>query len=213
LSEKLREKELLIKEIHHRVKNNMQTVISLLRAQTSALENVDAVSALQSSQHRIHAMSLIHQKLYQSENLKSIDLADYIRELSGYLRDCLNTVSDVTFIYELEEMHVGIEHAIPLGLILNEAICNSIKHAFTGRDRNEITIKLGRCNNRNNILTIKDNGIGIAENIGQAKMGSMGMTLIHGLATQIGGSVALVSNYGLAISVSFKNLLSTTNAA
>lgn len=213
LSIQLREKELLLKEIHHRIKNNMQIVISLLSTQSLSLENPDAVSALRNSEHRIYAMSLIHQKLYQSENLESIDLSDYIRELSDYLKECLDPICPIVFHYELEKLHAGIERAIPLGLIVNEAVSNSIKHAFTGRQKGEIKIVLRRLDDQHHILTIADNGIGVADDFNHTHNSSMGMTLIQGLAAQLGGCFSLTSDHGLSISIMFKNPLLRTAGA
>jgi two-component sensor histidine kinase len=212
LSMQLLEKELLIKEIHHRVKNNMQVVISLLNTQSLTMEDIDAASILRNSEHRIYAMSLIHQKLYHSDNLKSINLPNYIRELSEYLKECLAPDNHIDFHYELEELSVDIEHATPLGLILNEAISNAIKHAFKGRERGEIRIKLSQSGGQKYTLTIEDNGIGLNRDFDPSRPSSMGMTLIHGLANQLGGGLNLTSDHGLCISVMF-NILSRSSSS
>src|SRR6218665_20478 len=124
------EKEWLLKEIHHRVKNNLQMVMSLLNAQSFYLKDDVAMSAIKESQHRIHSMSLIHKKLYQSENVLSIDMKTYIKELIEYCKDNFDTGQRIQFVTDIDSIELYSTQAVPLGLILNEVITNSIKHAF-----------------------------------------------------------------------------------
>lgn len=126
----LNEKEWLLREIHHRVKNNLQIVISLLNTQSAYLDNEDALVAIRNSQNRMHAMSLIHQKLYQSDNLAEIDMKWYIKELVDYMIECFGTDNKIQFTLETEAIKLDVAQAVPLGLILNEAISNVIKYAF-----------------------------------------------------------------------------------
>ena len=136
------EKEWLLKEIHHRVKNNLQIVISLLNTQSAYVDNEDALLAIQNSQHRMHAMSLIHQKLYQSDNLANIDMSWYIYELISYMRECFDTDNKINFVLDTEKVYLDVAQAVPLGLIINEAISNAIKYAFPADRKGAVKIVL-----------------------------------------------------------------------
>lgn len=196
------EKEWLLKEIHHRVKNNLQIVISLLNTQSAYLDNEDALLAIQNSQNRMHAMSLIHQKLYQTENLSSIDMGWYIKELVGYLMDCFGTESKIRVEVETDDIALDVAQAVPLGLILNEAISNAIKYAFPGK-KGIISISFKRKNESEYLLTITDNGIGLPDNFKNEERDSLGMNLMNGLALQLDGEFNIVSNNGVTITINF----------
>ncbi|MCO6149207.1 histidine kinase dimerization/phosphoacceptor domain -containing protein [Flavobacterium sp. NRK1] len=196
------EKEWLLKEIHHRVKNNLQIVISLLNTQSAYLENEDALLAIQNSQHRMHAMSLIHQKLYQTENLSSIDMSWYIQELVNYLKDSFGTDNKIKFTFETEPIELDVAQAVPLGLILNEAISNAIKYAFP-ENKGLISIVLKEKSNCKYTLQIADNGIGLQPDFDSAERDSLGMNLMIGLAEQLDGSFNIASDNGVIITVNF----------
>lgn len=203
----LLEKEWLIKEIHHRVKNNLQTVMSLLNSQTEFIQDDLALSTIKSSQHRIHAMSLIHQKLYMSENIASINMPIYINELIEYLKDAFNLNQRIRFIIEIEELELEVTQAIPVGLIINEAVTNAIKYAFP--DNRDGLISLALISKENNLyeLTIQDNGVGILidDNKGNT---SFGMSLIKGLSEDLDAVFSIESHNGTLIKLSFeKNIL------
>lgn len=195
------EKEWLLKEIHHRVKNNLQIVISLLNTQSAYLDNEDALEAIQNSQHRMHAMSLIHQKLYQSENLSSINMLWYIKELIEYLKDSFDHDGKIKFKLSLSPIELDVAQAVPLGLILNEAISNSIKYAFP--DRKGIITILFEEKDGNYLLLISDNGIGLPDNFKSAESGSLGMNLMMGLADQLDGVFSISSENGVIITINF----------
>jgi len=202
----VKEKEWLVKEIHHRVKNNLHTIVSLLESQTAYLGN-DALAAVRDSQHRIHAMSLIHQKLYLSENVSSVNMSVYIRELTGYLKESFKTDNTIYFNLEVEPIELDVAIAIPLGLILNEAITNSIKYAF-GEAGGEVTLQLIKKESFY-LLTIADNGIGISTDFQQATpVTSLGMTLMKGLCKEIGAEFQIKADKGTNITIKFsgKNL-------
>ena len=203
----LTEKEWLVREIHHRVKNNLHTIVSLLESQTTYLGN-DALAAVRDSQHRVHAMSLIHQKLYLSENVSSVNMSVYIRELVGYLKDSFKTDNTIYFNLEVESIELDVATAIPLGLILNEAITNSIKYAF-GEAGGEVTLQLIKKESFY-LLTIADNGIGISTDFQQATpVTSLGMTLMKGLCKEIGAEFQIKADKGTNITIKFsgKNLV------
>lgn len=195
------EKEWLLKEIHHRVKNNLQVVMSLLNSQSAFIDNEHALTAIHDSQHRVHAMSLIHQKLYSTENVSSIDMSHYIRELVSYLADSFDTAQRIGFELNIDPIEMDVSQAVPLGLILNEAITNSIKYAFPGDRRGRISISLTKEADNRYELTISDNGIGTPVNI--KKTGSLGMSLMKGLSEDIDANFSIENRNGTLIKVSF----------
>ena len=197
------EKEWLLKEIHHRVKNNLQIVISLLNTQSAFLENEDALSAIKNSQHRMHAMSLIHQRLYQTDNIGTIDVISYIRELVDYLKQSFGNDQQIDYNLELIPMKLDVAEAVPLGLILNEAICNSIKYAFQPGKRGVIKVSLKAIGPDRYLLEIADNGIGLPEGFDAMASNSLGMSLMQGLTDQLGGDLIIDGDKGLSISIEF----------
>lgn len=197
------EKEWLLKEIHHRVKNNLQIVISLLNTQSAYLDNEDALLAIQNSQHRMHAMSLIHQKLYQSDNLANIDMSWYVHELINYMKECFDTDTKIKFNLEVEKTYLDVAQAVPMGLIINEAISNAIKYAFPLDRKGEIMISLKNIGENNYELIIADNGIGLPENFDNTENDSLGMNLMKGLSDQIDGTFEMKNENGLNITIVF----------
>jgi two-component sensor histidine kinase len=203
LTHLLDEKEWLLKEIHHRVKNNLQTVISLLNSQSAYLDNDMALSAIKNSQHRIHSMSLIHQKLYNSENISTINMPTYIKELVEYLKESFNLGQRVRFEIRIEPLELDVAQAVPLGLILNEAITNSIKYAFPNDRSGMIYVTLEANAQNHHLLTISDNGIGIDTTFGDKKTNSFGLSLIKGLSDDLDGKFTLENNNGTILKIEF----------
>lgn len=199
----LMEKEWLLKEIHHRVKNNLQIVISLLNTQSAYLDNEDALMAIQNSQHRMHAMSLIHQKLYQSDNLANIDMSWYIYELISYMKECFDTDKNINFILDTEKVYLDVAQAVPLGLIINEAINNAIKYAFPSDKKGEVLVSLKNTGENKYQLIIKDNGVGLPDHFETVERNSLGMNLMIGLSDQIDGTFNMENNNGLTITIAF----------
>ncbi|WP_343672371.1 histidine kinase dimerization/phosphoacceptor domain -containing protein [Chitinophaga sp.] len=198
------EKEWLVKEIHHRVKNNFHTVAGLLATQSQYLITDEAIAAMDESRHRVHAMSLIHQKLYQSDTLSAISMPAYIHELADYLRDSFNIGQSIQFVLRIEPVALALSYCVPLGLILNEAITNSIKYAFPDNSRNgmiEISLKSIQVNLLR--LTISDNGIGLPANVDMRNPVSMGLKLMQGLSEDIDGSFNINGCKGTTITVEF----------
>lgn len=200
----LLEKEWLLKEIHHRVKNNLQIVISLLNTQSAYLDNEDALEAIKNSQHRMQTMSLIHQKLYQSENLSTIDMAVYIRELVEYLSDSFSRNKNVVMDIQVAPLKLDVAQAVPLGLILNEAISNAIKYAFLEKQRGRIDICLEPMGDNRYLLCVADNGPGLPEGFDPYDTTSLGMSLMLGLSQQLDGDFLLENKNGLRVCVTFK---------
>nr|WP_315224426.1 sensor histidine kinase [uncultured Flavobacterium sp.] len=202
LSNLLKEKEWLLKEIHHRVKNNLQIVISLLNTQSAYLENEDALQAIQKSQNRMQAMSLIHQKLYQTDNLSSINMSWYIQELTCYLKESFDNDNRVRFELDTQSLELDVAQAVPLGLILNEAVSNAIKYAFPER-KGIINIKFIETEENIFLLQIKDNGIGLPDGFQPTEMNSLGMDLITGLTEQLDGTFDITTDNGVSITIIF----------
>lgn len=199
----LRDKEWLLKEIHHRVKNNLQIVISLLNTQSAHLDSEVALAAIQESQHRMRSISLIHQKLYQSDDIAVIDMSEYIMELIGYLKESFVTAHKLEFDLQVEPVALDVAHAVPLGLVLNEAVTNSIKYAFDNCDSAVITISLDEDYQGNCILMISDNGCGLPADFDNECTTSLGLNLMKGLARQLGGELSIESRNGLIITLTF----------
>jgi two-component sensor histidine kinase len=200
----LEDKEWLIKEIHHRVKNNLQTVISLLNSQSAYIDDDLALSTIKNSQHRIHAMSLIHQKLYMSENVSTINMPVYIKELAEYLKDSFNLRQRIRFVITIEELELDVTQAIPLGLIINEAITNSIKYAFPDNQQGIISITLASKGINHYLLTIHDDGIGIIIDYTNKAKNSFGMSLIRGLSDDLEGVFSIENKEGTLLQLSFE---------
>ena len=197
----LTEKEWLLKEVHHRVKNNLHTVICLLESQAIYLEN-DALKAIENSQHRIYAMSLIHQKLYQSDDVKTIDMKVYLHEFVRYLADSFGSTDLIHFQLDIEPVTLGVSQAIPLGLIINEAVTNAIKYAFPENQMGVISIQLSQTGEKIK-LVVADNGIGIPQGISEIEVNSLGIDLMKGLSRDLKGEIHFEIKKGTKITVIF----------
>ena len=204
LNQLLREKEWLINEINHRVKNNLQIVTGLLQRQSSFVNNAEALDAIQNSEHRMQSIALIHQKLYQSDDLTLIDMSGYIEELIGYLTACFDTTNRLNFQREVEDIQLDVNQAVPFGLILNEAITNSIKYAFPNSRPGLIKIILRQIKEYEYLLVIADNGVGLPRDFNIDANNSMGITLIKGLCRQLNGTLEIQNQDGLTLKIVFR---------
>jgi len=208
----IQEKEWLLKEIHHRVKNNLQVVMSLLNTQSHYLKDESAKKAIRNSQDRIHSMSLIHKKLYQSNTIVSVNMDLYIKELVEYLKESLDTGQRICFEIDAEPIELNNAQSVPLGLILNETIMNSIKHAFPDGREGIISISLATLPENRIRLTIKDDGIGYDGSFDDLKASSsLGIKLISGFGGELNADIQFVNNTincqetGLTIVIEFKH--------
>jgi two-component sensor histidine kinase len=204
LSQSLKEKIVLLKEIHHRVKNNLQIISSLLRLQSMNIKEESVLNVLNECQNRITSMALIHQKLYESESYATVNIAAYLRELvtflsSTYMFSSKNIILNVP---AEDNFSFSIDAAVPIGLIINELISNSFKHAFSpGYDG---IVSIDFMNILENVFTIsvKDNGKGFPENIDFFNPDSLGLQLVHTLTEQVNGKVEMeTSGKGTSITV------------
>lgn len=202
----IEEKEWLIREIHHRVKNNLEIIMSLLNTQAKYIDNDAAFIAINDSRRRVQAISLIHQKLYQSENTHSIDMRQYIDELVSYLRDSFDTGGRSVIEQDVESLKLDVAKATPLGLIINEGIVNAIKYAFPDRQRGIVRISLKYDHPDHLLLKICDNGVGLPPDMEVSKQDSLGFSLMRGLTRQLDGVLNMENNKGLHISIRFSAL-------
>ena len=203
LQQLVEEKEWLVREIHHRVKNNFHIVMGLLHTQSEYLQGEEAIQAVAESRQRIQAMSLVHQKLYQSDNLSAINMADYIHELIDYLKDSFHTGHTIRFNLQIDPVQLNVSHCVPLGLILNEAITNAIKHAFPGKKEGVIDISLKSIAQDHFLLSIKDNGVGLPATFNSTNQASMGMKLMRGLSDDLDATFKVNNNGGTEILLDF----------
>jgi two-component sensor histidine kinase/tetratricopeptide (TPR) repeat protein len=205
LHQVIHEKEWLLKEVHHRVKNNLQIMISLLESQSMYLQN-DALLALEDSQRRIYAMSLIHQKLYQSDDIRILDMSLYMREFVHYLQESFDVSNRIFFRFDVSPVELSVTQAIPLALIVNEAVTNSIKYAFPNGIAGEIAVLLVEKDNEIE-MQIADNGIGMPKEVVEGKSASLGLELIKGLCAEIKGRIQFDTSAGTRIIIRFKQAL------
>jgi len=205
LSEKeslLADKDMLLKEVHHRVKNNLQIVMSLLSTQLDYLENKEAVQAVEESQQRVQAIALIHQKIYHATGGVSIQMRSYISDLVEDLEIFCNASNrGIQFKIMVDEIDLDIDIAVPVGLILNEAITNAIKYAFE-KNGGLVHIIMRKSNGLYDLI-ISDNGKGLPANFDFAKVNSLGMVMMKGLSGQIRASFELLNENGLTLSLKF----------
>jgi len=205
----LKEKEVLLKEIHHRVKNNLQTISSLLNLQSGYIKDKQSLEVFKNSKERVHAMALIHEKLYESRDLSKIDFREYICSLVNDLFDSYSTNKEQVLLkMKIEDAALGIETAIPLGLIINELVSNSLKYAFPGSREAEIQVKLEECKDEeyDYTLIVGDNGIGLPGELDFRDSKSLGMVLVCSLAKQLHGAIDLDRKDGTTFTIKFKQL-------
>ncbi|WP_316848655.1 sensor histidine kinase, partial [Pedobacter psychrodurus] len=203
LNDLVTEKQWLIKEIHHRVKNNLQIVTALLHRQSSFIKNKVALSIIKDSELRMQSIALIHQRLYQTDDMVFIDIHTYIDDLVGHFRDSYGLEGNIQFIMDLEPLKLSVARAVSIGLIINESITNAIKYAYPSVS-GTIFISLNTEGSQHN-LSIKDNGIGLPEGWELAKVNSMGMNLIKGLSKQLDGTLNFIVDNGVTMQLIFRD--------
>ncbi|MDI6644132.1 MAG: sensor histidine kinase [Methanobacteriaceae archaeon] len=206
LSKILDEKEMLLKEIHHRVKNNLMVISSLLNIQSRYIKDKEARGIFRESQNRAKSMALIHERLYRSSDLKKIDFGDYIRTLA---RDLLSTYSNqdsmVTLEFDIDDIMLDINTTVPLGLIVNELFSNCFKHAFSDKKKGKIKT-IFKKEEDNYILIVSDDGVGFPSDIDFRNTNSMGLQLVNSLADQINGEIELEGSNGTTFKITFQDI-------
>ena len=216
----LQMEEIRKKEIHHRIKNNLQVISTLLYLESGNFTDENVIEAFRDSQHRVKSMALVHEKLYQSEDMVSVDFADYIKNLSNYLFQSYSLDNTkVSLKLDVEKVFLGMDTAVPLGIIINELVSNSLKHAFTREKEGEIYIELHRAGSANDertgfsgtarnkedklTLIVRDNGRGFPEKLDFRNTTSLGLQLVTTLVDQIEGDIELDSSRGTGFKISF----------
>jgi len=197
------ENELLLKEIHHRVKNNLEMVKSLIALQSAKLEDSSAKEAMIASQNRVQSMGIIHQKLYQGENLGSIEMRDYFVNLSEGILDSFDAEDRVKIECAMENLELDVDTAVPIGLIVNELLTNALKYAFPENSKGKIHISLSKTNNDILTLSVADNGIGKLANVVPKGTG-FGSQLVHLLTQQLDGKMQEEQDHGTKLKFQFK---------
>ncbi len=208
LNNSLKEKDVLLKEIHHRVKNNLQIITSLLNLQASYIKDEENLSIFRDSQNRIKSMALVHEKLYQSQDFTKINFKEYIINLSSYIKETYtDTKHNIRFVFELEQFELPLDTIIPLGLIFNELISNAYKYAFkesrVGHE-NQIVIKSENDLEGFRLITIADNGIGLPDNFDIDNIQSLGLKLVNNLCNQIEAELRIEVNNGTKFIIRLK---------
>ena len=200
----LQQKELLLKEIHHRVKNNLQAISSLLMLQADQHHDNSEVQAIfHASRSRVHSMALVHEQLYRSHDFAHIDFIAYVRDLIEQLGVVYSmTAQHVTVQYEINAISLTVETAVPLGLIINELISNIYKHAFPQQQAGHIFIHMSAKNN-DITLRIQDNGVGLAPGFDWQQSDSLGLAIVYTLVQQIEGHITFANNSGTMVTISF----------
>ncbi|MBU2548955.1 MAG: PAS domain S-box protein, partial [Proteobacteria bacterium] len=203
----LSEKELLLQEIHHRVKNNLQVVISLLSLQSRNETDDRVLQAIQVSQNRVRAMALVHEFIYRSESLAEINVADYLNGLVNHLSGAFlgSGLAPRVNIQVPKDLTIHLAFAVPCGLILNELISNSLKYAFSGRSDGEITIAAGLESDGRIRLMVQDNGVGLPEDFNWRESGTLGLSMVAGLIEgQLQGAIELDRESGTRWTMTFR---------
>jgi two-component sensor histidine kinase len=206
MKKSLAEKDVLLREVHHRVKNNMQIISSILSMQSRNIDDPRLKEILQESQNRIHSMALIHENLYNHKSLANIMFSTYIKSLTGNIaRTYSNQQANIQFDYQIDDAYLPIDIAIPCGLIINELISNSFKYAFVNRPSGIISIHFKNIQDNEYTLIVADDGVGIPPEINILKTKSLGMKILHRLVQQIDGEIASDFSNGTKFIIQFKS--------
>ena len=203
LRSSLDEKEILLKEIHHRVKNNLQVISSLLNLQSNYVRDANDMEIFRESQNRIRSMALIHEKLYQSGNVSFVDFPQYARSLANTLfRSYRSTENNVRLEVDFGDVSLGIDAAVPCGLIINELLSNALKHAFPDGRGGKVLLGL-RAQGGMTRLTVKDDGVGVPQEVDVSRPDSLGLQLVNTLVSQIGGVLEVDRSHGTEFRIAF----------
>ncbi|MEM4196403.1 MAG: PAS domain S-box protein, partial [Methanothermobacter sp.] len=201
LEKSLEEKELLLKEIHHRVKNNLMIISSLLSLQSRKAKDEETLDLFRESENRARSMALIHERLYRSGDLKNIDMGEYIRTLASEVFRSYSADSRIRLNMDVAELKVDVETAIPVGLIVNELLTNAVKHAFPDGE-GTVSVSVKRSNNHV-LIEVSDDGVGFPPDLDWESSPSLGLQLVRNLTNQIDGTVEMISDGGTTFRITF----------
>ncbi|ADI73896.1 signal transduction histidine kinase [Methanohalobium evestigatum Z-7303] len=206
-TERKQAEEIRKKEIHHRVKNNLQVISSLLSLESGNFDDPDVVEAFRDSQNRVRSMALAHEELYQSKHVADIDFSEYVDNLTNYLiQTYRGKTNNIIINNNVDKISLNMDTAIPLGIIINELISNSLKHAFSDDATGEININMYVEGDNNHKLIVSDNGKGISDDIDFRESESLGLQLVNTLVEQIDGTIELDKSQGTEFIITFKEL-------
>jgi two-component sensor histidine kinase len=204
LKRNLVEKEVLLREVHHRVKNNLNIISSLLNLQSSMIRSpADAMSAFENSRDRIMAMSLVHEKLYQSSNYAQVNMQEYVGTLVSQLTVAYGQGRPVRLVFDAAGVFLDVNTSIPCGLIMNELITNAFKYAFPDNREGAISITMHKSASRAVELDISDDGVGMPADVAVERADSLGLTLVRMLVEQLDGSILVTSEHGTSFHIQF----------
>lgn len=204
ITSSLHEKEILLKEIHHRVKNNLQIVSSLIFFQLKQISDPEMLEMLRDGQNRVKTMALIHERLYQSGDLANIDFREYLKKLTTFLMQSYGVnQAKIKLRLNVHDIKISVDTAVPCGLIVNELISNSLKHGFKNRDSGEIRVDMGFDEANKLIMKISDNGVGFPHGLKIEKTDSLGLRLVQNLTKQINGKAEFYNNNGTIVKITF----------
>ena len=207
LSESLAEKSVMLQEIHHRVKNNLQVICSLLNLQTQTNPDSKIAEIMQESQNRVKSMALVHENLYQSQNLSKICLETYVQELTtNLLQSYRSKVSQTKINVAIASIYLDIDAAVPCGLIINELVSNALKYAFPHQDKGEIKVKVTQNAEQTLTLTIADNGMGLPDEVNVEQIQTLGLRMVKTLTRQISGTLTVNREIGTSFQIQFPQL-------
>jgi two-component sensor histidine kinase len=204
IRDSLKEKEVLLKEVHHRVKNNLQVISSILNLQSSYVDDPKTLEILRESQQRIKSMSFIHETIYRTSDFSRLEFMDYLKTIiSNLIQSYRSAKTRVDFVSEMHSVGLNLDQAIPCGLIVNELVSNSLKYAFKGREHGKLTVRL---NEEDGVimLAVMDDGIGLPADFAFEKNNSLGIQLVYALLDQIDATVNVVQTEGTQFFISFK---------
>lgn len=202
----LQEKEVLLREIHHRVKNNLQVIATLFNLQSGAVKDRQTAELLRESQNRVKSMAIIHEKLYRAKDLARIDYEQYVHHLTSHLFRSFGMDTRVRVHITVDAVYLGIDTAIPCGLMITELVSNSLKHAFPQGREGEIHIDLRAHPDKKYVLTVQDDGVGFPSEVDHRTTSSLGLQIVHALTRQLDGTIELCRDGGTCFQITFTEL-------
>lgn len=204
----IKEKNNLIEEVNHRIKNNLMVISSLINLQSLTIEEEKASQALLDIENRINTIAMVHENLYNSPDVSEVNIKTYINSILKNLSHTYNIkYKNISLISNIDDMFINIETATPCGLIINELFSNSIKYAFNPDDDKKIFISFENLKNGNLCLKISDNGVGLPENFNFDHSESLGLRLVENLVIQLGGKLEVINDDGVEFEIIFKELM------
>jgi PAS domain S-box-containing protein len=204
LRSSLAEKDSLLKEVHHRVKNNLQIISSLLSLQGRKVQNREALDLLQDAQNRVRSMALLHETLYRSGNLARVDFPQYVKSICNHLvRSCACGAENIRLSQDIADVALDMDQAIPAGLIISELVTNALKHAFPARAEGEISVELQVAGEKHLVLRVSDNGVGFPAERRSQSSETLGLILVENLSRQLDGQLSIKSDHGTVFEIVF----------